>query len=640
MLGVVPAQTPPPGVQRAVLAVAAVLAVVVFLVVERRAGRRPVATLRERFLLGVPWGTLTAVAVVVAVYLFVQGGWSHWYNPVVVPFRAWSYLAPLGMVTAAFGHVGPGHLIGNLVGTVTVAPLVEYVWGHYPEERGTSLFGSLRSNPYARAFLLFPGGVILVGLATALFALGPVIGFSGVVFAFVGFAVVYYPLGTVVALSAGSVVRLAYRAFQRPSLTASGRPAYITPWWADIAIQGHALGLLLGVVVAGVLARRRTAALPAPGRLLFGALLVAVGQNLWAVYWFLGGGEYVLFRAVGLGLVIVLAVVIAGLAADTDEADDSADRRDSDGPDDTGDSGDELADTGAADDHVTADDDTVGPTPTRADGAGDDESRDQTDGTGDDESRDQTDGTDSPDESAWRRLRENFAFRPLAVWLLLLVLAVLAGAAVPANLFAVSDEPLPGDPVEVRGYSVTYAEGVQNGMVSVVNVSAFGYSTDVTTSGVVVRNPRSNVWTTATSKGRLAFAGQQEIVLGGVGWRETVTVTRRGFSAAGGGTAYRVTLRHDDTERLAFVSEPARANPRVAGWNVSVAANETGFRLLLTDGNRSANVSVPTGNQTVTAGGVAFVRDGSSVFAVVGEAGNETRVKVAARETYRDTESS
>ena len=83
-------------------------------------------TIRRRLVLGVPWGTLLVVGFVLCVYLFLQGGWDHWYNPVVIPFRAWSYLAPLGVAVSGFAHSGSGHLLGNLCGTLAVAPLVEY----------------------------------------------------------------------------------------------------------------------------------------------------------------------------------------------------------------------------------------------------------------------------------------------------------------------------------------------------------------------------------------------------------------------------------------------------------------------------------------------------------------------------------
>ena len=552
---------------RAAVVLAAALAVVATVALDRLADADRGPVLRRRLILGVPWGTLTVGALVVAVYLFVQGGWDHWYNPVVIPFRAWSYLAPLGVAVSGFAHSGSGHLLGNLFGTLAVAPLVEYAVGHFPRERGSS-FGSTRDNPYVRAFVLFPAATVAVGLASGAFALGPVIGFSGVVFAFVGAALVYYPLGTVVALSASGLLSTAYRALSSPVVEASGRPAYITPWWADIAIQGHALGLLVGVLAAAWLAAARGDDLPRPRRLALGALLVGVEQSLWAVYWYRGGETYVLFRGIGLAAVALAAVLVAALAVHRD----------------------------------------------------------------------------APAADTLREALRNLTPRRGSVAVLLVVLAALSGPAVAVNLVAVGDEPLPGDPVEVRGYDVTYAENVENGMVSVIDVEAFGETTGVTTSGVVVRNPDRGVWATAVSKGRLAFAGRQQVLLGGVGWRETVTVTRRGWTTVGGdGPAYRVTLRHGNETTLAFLSNASTAEPRIDGRNVSVVPTDSGFELLVERANGSVRAPLPGENESVVADELTFVRDGRAVFALAGEvtgnasAGNATaptRVRVATRERY------
>jgi len=115
---------------------------------------------RERLVYGVPWGSLVVIAFVVAVYLFVQSGIADFDDPVTIPFRTWSYFYPLGLATAAFSHAGPGHLIGNLAGTVVVAPLAEYAWGHYPDDREPNRSDSWRTNPRIRAFVLFPLAVI------------------------------------------------------------------------------------------------------------------------------------------------------------------------------------------------------------------------------------------------------------------------------------------------------------------------------------------------------------------------------------------------------------------------------------------------------------------------------------------------
>ena len=515
------------------------------------------ARLRARFVLGVPWGTLLSAGFVLGVYLLVQGGLENWYSPVTIPFRAWSYFYPLGMLTAAFSHNGAGHLIGNLVGTLTLAPLAEYAWGHFPRKRGSQTFSSLRTNPYVRAFAAFPAAVLVVGLLTSVFAVGPIIGFSGVVFAFAGVALVNYPLGTVIALVGGGAVRLVYNALRVPTLTASGRPAYISPWWADIAIQGHALGLLIGVLVGVWIVRTRRDGRPSARRLWLGGVLVAVEQSLWAVYWFRGGETYVLYRAAGVILVAALATLVA------------------------------LA--------VVASDDPLFEWDL---------------------------GVDSGVVRNWQ----------VAAGVLLLVTAALAGPAVPTNLFTAEAGDLPGEERTVRDYEVTYAENVRNGLVSVVDIDAFGETTAVNTSGVVVRSTERGIWTTAVPKGRLAFDGRTAVRLGGVGWRETVYAQRDGWQVLGAGTAYRVGLDDGDSGRVVYTSDPVTAGPTLAGRNVTVVPTRETYRLRVTRRNGSVNETarVPAENESVTLDGLRFDRNASRVTVSY----NGTRLRLLTQETY------
>ncbi|WP_251343448.1 rhomboid family intramembrane serine protease [Haloplanus halophilus] len=542
---------------RSALLLSALLAVVVVFALDRPRGRWG-GRLRSRFVLGVPWGTLVSVGVVLAVYLFVQGGWDHWYAPVTIPFRAWSYFYPLGMVTAGFAHSGPGHLLGNLVGTVVLAPLAEYAWGHFPRKRGSQTFTSPLTDPYVRAFVIFPGAVVAVGLFTAAFAIGPVIGFSGVVFAFAGFALVRYPITAVVAVTAGNGVRTLYAAFRNPTVSASAGPSYSSPWWADIAIQGHAIGLLAGILLGVWVVRRQATERPSAARVAVGVVLFSVAQSLWAVYWYRGGETYVLYRAAGFALVILLATLVAGTVAASARPLVSMPER---------------------------------PDAVRA-------------------------------VPRWR----------IGATVLLLCTAALAGPAVPVNLMTAQSGDLPGqdDPITVRGYEVTYAEDVPNGMVSVVDVEAFGETTRVNTSGVIVRNRDRGIWMTAVSKGRLDFTGTTRVRLGGVGWRDSVRVQRTGWNAIGGGTVYRVRLSHDGRNVTAYTSPSVRADPVIAGRNVSVEATRTGFRLNVSLGNRSATGPMPAVNETASIGGLEFANAEGRVYAINGA----TRVRVARRETY------
>ena len=567
--------------------------------------------LRSRFLLGVPWGTLVVVAGVVGVYLFVQSGLENPDRPVVIPFRSWSYLYPEGILWSTFAHANRGHITGNLLSTLVAGGIAEYAYGHFPrgrdvdDETGTvraalpsrdtvrrvrsegrsalslgrerprrsSLAGgrSLARNPYVRAFAVVPGATVLFGVAAALFALGPVIGFSGVVFALWGFALVFYPVGTVAALTGATLVNVAYEALRNPVVTAGASGSYGPPWWANIAVQGHAFGLIAGILAAAWLVRRRrvtgddlaggesrTAALAAFGAvLLFGA-----SRRLWAVYWYLGNERYELYRAVGFGLLAVLAAIVALAVAGKDE-------------------------------------------PVRPDAA-------------------------VPDPETVRGALRSVT--PAAVGFLLLAsaLAAVAGPGVVPNLVAVDDGDLPGDPIEVEGYQVTYAEDVEDQVVSAVDVEAFGRSTTVNTSGVIVKNADREIWTTAVSRGNLAFWGYRAVDVGGTGWRETVWVQRVGWVAANGGPAYRVDAIRNETRSTLFTSDPARAEPRIDGRNVTVAAVAGGFELRVAHAGETERTALPAENETVTAGGLAFVREADAVFAERGE----TRVRIATRERY------
>lgn len=270
--------------------------------------------IRRRWLLGIPWGTLITVGLVWAVYHLIQGGGTG--HPAVIPFTARSYLDPVGWLFAGFAHAGRGHLLGNLLGTVVYGSVAEWCWGHYPRRRGAVSFGRFRDAPPVRALVLGPAVVVALGLTTALFAWGSVIGFSGVVFALVGILLVQRPLLAVLAVIGREAVGLFYRALTRPTITSTPGESFTSPWWAETAVQGHLLGLLLGVTIGAALLRARGDR-PDPRRLWVGTLLTGAGLGLWAVWWYGPGESFVLYRAAGLAFLLVLAgfVTVAMRAA-------------------------------------------------------------------------------------------------------------------------------------------------------------------------------------------------------------------------------------------------------------------------------------------------------------------------------------
>ncbi|KAA9409532.1 rhomboid family intramembrane serine protease [Haloarcula hispanica] len=297
-------------------AVVLIVVLAVLVAVRRLSAARPGDGVRARLFLGVPWGTLLTMAGVLAVYLFLQGAWWHPRNPLVTPFRTWSYFYPFGMLTGAFTHGSQGHITGNLMGTLVYGTVAEYVWGHYPRKRGVQTFTSLRTNPLAR-ILAVPVAMFVVGVFSAVFAIGPIVGFSGVVFAIAGFALVTRPTLFLGAFLGNRVLDLLYSALRYPVSTASGQTRFVTPWWSNIAIQGHAIGILAGVIVALALLWNRDER-PDTLRVFFATLVFAVAQGLWAVYIPLGGGRFRLFRWAGTALVFVLALVVAAATVGSD----------------------------------------------------------------------------------------------------------------------------------------------------------------------------------------------------------------------------------------------------------------------------------------------------------------------------------
>lgn len=514
---------------------AVTIAVSVFVLSRLDGGMEPVSALRSRFLYGVPWGTLVSMAIVIGVYLFVQGGIYDRYAPVVIPFRAWSYFDPGAVLISGFAHANYGHLRGNMIGTLALAPLAEYAFGHYATTKSdtpgvfdrpaSTAISDVRSwlwtDPRARAFLVFPAGVVAVGMLTGIFSLGPSIGFSGVVYAFAGFALVYYPIATIVALSARGVLSGLYNAFSTPVQIASAQPGYNTPWFAGIAVQGHAIGLFFGVACALALLWYRSDRPPSASRLWIGALLYGVSQSLWAIYWYRGGEEYVLYRAIGLGLVFVLATVIAAAATARDRP---------------------LLPARV----VTA-------------------------------------------PSTIRESIVSATGRQAAALAVVVAIALLVGPTIPVSLTTADDAALPGDPIEINGYEVTYGEDVPDGLVGVVDVEAFGETTQVNTSGVIVRNTDKHVWTTATTAGRLGFEGRSAVQVGGIGWQETVIATREGWVATNGGTTYRITLSHDNTTRTAYRGDPVTAEPIVAGSRLSIVTESEEFVVVATPARPAVN---------------------------------------------------
>ncbi|MFD1564907.1 rhomboid family intramembrane serine protease [Haloarchaeobius amylolyticus] len=570
---------------------------------------------RARLVYGVPWGSLVVIAFVLGVYLVVQSGLADFDDPVTIPFRTWSYFYPLGMVTAAFSHAGPGHLIGNLAGTAVVAPIAEYAWGHYTTERDPHRPDAWHTDPRLRAFVLFPLAVVGVGLLTSLFALGPVIGFSGVVFALAGFAIVHYPIATIIAtLGVQGVVLRLYYALQEPIRVYTAEPSPPSaPSWAGIAIQGHALGLFVGFVLGIALLERRNAR-PNPLWLWLAVLLFGFSKRLWAIYWYGADDTFILYQGPGVAVVAVLALVVtlSMTASETplfpprlrgliDRSDDGSTQSAGVEPPSVARS---LELAGSARDRVV----TARLERVREIAKA---------------------GRDREPSLLAQLTRRRAAFLAVVV-----VLAILGGVAVPANFLVVDDATASSDAaVQIEDYTVEYVEGVPNELVSGIGIEAIESDEGLEASGVIVASERREIWLEVISTQRLAFTGEETVTVGGPGWREDVHVERTGWEPVGNDTVYQVWLwESGDDRQLAYESNDSQADARIAGRNVTVGSDDGTFVLAVdsSEADAVATTPIPRENGTATAGGLTFERDDETIYA----AADGTRVAIASEETY------
>ena len=256
---------------------------------------------------------MLVAALLLGVYLLIQDGLTAWTAPISIPYRAWGYQHVSGMLIAPFAHVSPGHLIGNLVGLVVFGTMLEVTVGHYPPHRGAVGFQTLRENPWVRAVLIGPAVVGLVGIGLSLIALGPVIGFSSVVFWLMGVLVVLRPVIAVIGLLATDAVRVAYLAVVAPVVGVTAEAQFVTPWFAEIALQAHAVGLLIGVLTGIAIRNRGSITADAPASYVgAGVMLIGIDRGLWAIFFYDDGGTYILYRAIGVAMVAMMALLVVG----------------------------------------------------------------------------------------------------------------------------------------------------------------------------------------------------------------------------------------------------------------------------------------------------------------------------------------
>jgi membrane associated rhomboid family serine protease len=569
--------------------------------------------LSRRFVYGVPWGTLVTVVGVVAVYLFAQSGLQHWEDPVTAAFRNWAYEYPLGMITSGFAHGSPSHLLGNMIGTVVLAPIAEYAWGHYPTSRfddhdgdegrdapETDVSAGLLATPWVRALVVFPGVVVAVSLLTSLYALGWSLGFSGTVFVFLGFVLVIYPMTTVVAMVGLSALGAIVATLREPVLQATADPGPPgPPAWAGINVQAHLLGFLVGVLLGLAVLWYRDE-WPDVERIFVATLLVVLARQLWSLV-LVNDDVYTQYRGIGVVFVLGLTFVITTLVA--------AEKKPLPSPVPAiarvlsyGWLALVVVGALAA---VTLQGVSVGVVlPTLA---------------------------LSPLLAlpalvlvGSSRLSPELTHRHAMLAVFVLLAAVIALPSVGGNAVGMDDDPVPGDGAVVVGdYHVTYEENVSHGRV------------DGEESGLIVVSERRFVWQVAVTDRRLAHDGNGTVSIGGVGWHETVRANRTGWEVTGNDTVYAVDLETDDQEIRSFTSEPARADVRIDDRTITLVPASDQFLVTVTrNGTHVGSVGLPAVNETVAVGDLTFTveRHDDSVALFVSR--GETRVLLAEKETF------
>ena len=587
--------------------------------------------LGDRFLYGVPWGTLVTVAVVVAFYLFGQGGLRNWDDPVIYAFITWSYLYPTGLLTAGISHGSPAHLLSNMTTTLVMAPVAEYAWSHYPPDRrqyppdrrddGRESGSGPVTIPWIRAFVIFPGALLAAAFLTAVFSLGPGLGFSGAVFAIVGFAAVNYPLTTVVAVVASSALGTLYQALTQPIVRETievGPP--LPPAWAGIGFQAHMLGFLLGVLIGVALLRRRERH-PSFDRVFFGVLLLGMVQALWLVVWSTGD-VFTLYRGAGVTLVVVLTLLVAVAA--------SGSTRPLPRP---------LA--------------KLPRSPTRRQFA-----------VGwlllvlvgfvlgvlgvvlEGEAVGLAIGTLLllavvavipalppllPDRwFAGPLTRRGAAFVVLAVFT-----ALVAIPSVPLGLVVVDDPTLDAG-VEVGDYTVAYVENETADRTQLVD---FGGNETVESefSGVVLVSDEREMWTVGERAELLEHTGNATVTVGDLGWRATVEVERTGWEVLGNDTVYAVDLETDGETTRSYTSDSARANVLLDGHAIELVPTEPDFVIrVTTNGSTVGETTVSEAREGTRVGDLEIeTRYVDGTEAIVASV-DETEVQFAEREEYHD----
>lgn len=182
--------------------------------------------------------------------------------------------------------------------------------------------------------------------------------------------------------------------------------------------------------------------------------------------------------------------------------------------------------------------------------------------------------------------------------------------------------------VEVNDHTVMYGENMDDAYATAFSTASVIDAPKQ--SGVIVTSADRNVWHVAVSAAELRRDQQTTVPVGGVGWREHVTVTRDEWHMPGHGPVYTVTATHNNEETVLYNSDSVTSVNRVNGNTVTIRAENGSFFVTVHEagngtGTGHETVRIPSAGESRTVGNITLERHGIELYATT----NQTRVHIA-----------
>jgi hypothetical protein len=212
--------------------------------------------------------------------------------------------------------------------------------------------------------------------------------------------------------------------------------------------------------------------------------------------------------------------------------------------------------------------------------------------------------------------RPSVSVRTVAVGLLLVVLCSLALTGVAFNLVSVTNGDAVEGGIDVRDYTVMYAENAENQYIADSPLPDF-LTPPPAASGVIVTSEQREAWVQVASAREFAAEGRRVIALGDATWREVVVVSRTAWTFVDGNETYKVFGNRAGTSaQQLFASGPANASVIINGTTVAIEPTPESYALSVSrNGTVLGQAPVPEHNQTVEIADITFERDQNSLIA-------------------------